>query len=180
MKRVAYLAPVQLHASKAWKVFQLSNLDGTRKIMRLLYTLDDCIKNSPTAAQNNLQDSKKSDLATELSSNIEAHACIDCIRKTLDGSSDPASDNTVIAWKRIPSLDGKISQSPMEKAAHLELDYPELGELLTRYLSTHEKRLEFLKNNPQIRENAYQTVTRKNAGKDYSKGYTREQLDMWR
>lgn len=184
MKRVSYLPQEQLHASKAWKVYNLSDIDPTRKLMRLICMIEDRLNKSETAEKNNLKDAKLSDLATELTENTYVHACIDCVRKVLEHADpDPKSTETAFPSHQIASLDGNIHQSPMEKAAHVGLVYPEMGELLTRYMTTHQKRLEFFENHPHVREEAYTKVVRKNSNPyydQYAKNYTRDQLDLWR
>lgn len=182
MKRVSYLPKEQLHASKAWKIFNLPELDGTRKIMRLMFQAEKFLDDSPTAQLHALDNEEHSNLAGELPVNPQLHACIDCVRLVLEEKNNNSED-TAHPSKKIHSLNGAIYQSPMEKAAHIGLKYPELGELFTRYFKTHEKEVQFLDNNPEVRENAYNRAVTKNNNPyrdKYASQYTAAQLDMWR
>lgn len=173
MKRVPYLAKEQLRQSAAWQILQDPSLkqDGTRKAMRLIHFIDQNLKNSPSAVKNHLRHEGFSDLKTELTENVELHAALDCFRLALK-PADPNSDRTVFPAREILSLDGTRHLSPFQYAENLENNCPQIGKLLTRYLTTHEKTLEYRQEQQKIAP-ARPDYT------DYSKLYTAQQNELW-
>lgn len=176
MKRVPYLAQEELRKTAAWQILRDPSLDadGTRKAMRLIHCMEQAIKKSPSAEKNHLHIIGFSDLKTELTENVELHAGIDCLRIALK-ATNPEADKTVFPSREIPSKDKRFSLSPLQYAEHLTEKYPQLGQLLTRYLTTHEKTLEYKKEQAQIasKHKRYDNT-------DYARYYTPAELDAWR
>lgn len=161
MKRVPYMTNSwQFERTQAFQISSAPGVEKSRVMLRLMHHALQAAKTSPTCEKNKLTDIKNADFHAELKTNPELHAALDCLRYMLqDVVKDP-----VQPFGQVQAKDGTY-WTPLQKAAAIEKEFPQLGEYMTRKLTTHANTLIFKENNPDVWEQAYHDKIRAAARK---------------